>query len=237
MAVAAASTLAASPSVAEPETTPTSITEAARLAPASWCRPVTNAAVDPSPLACWLHLAAEEPEMPPAMQGMNFGELPAWSTIDLEAISAEIERYEARLEAERLAEEARIAEQRADQLRIAAERARTGRPPSAGDTCGVRPGDFPTDEQLTCMFGTAPDTGGGGEEEVWNPETHDSSPLPDDPNWEPITGPDTGRAKYRARLEAAREEAIAMCPNGWTITPFPYMARSHEEVELRITCR
>jgi hypothetical protein len=189
VAVAAASTLTASPSVAEPEVTPTSVPQAVRLAPASWCRPVTNAAVDPSPLACWLHLAAEEPEMPPAMQGMNFGDLPAWSTVDLEAITAEIERYEARLEAERRAEEARIAAERAERERIAAERARPERPPAAGDTCGVRPGDFPTDEQLACMFGTTPDAG-GSDEEFW-PEGPEDYPPPADYEFEPRSGPNT----------------------------------------------
>jgi len=203
--MATAMLLATLPAVAvnaEPATTPVlGANEATAMSPSQWCRPVVNAAIDPAPLTCWLTLAATEPGSPPAnLTGMNLGELPPWGDIDVEAIGASITRYEQALAAER------APATQTPTRRPGTQPARGGS--GGGDTCGLKPGDFPTPAQLACM-GVGEAGGGGGSTDWdwdgdWDPDTHDDSPLPHDDTFEPIEGPDNDRPPPPTN-----------CPNGW----------------------
>jgi hypothetical protein len=156
------------------------------LAPAQWCRPIVNAAINPAPLTCWLTLAATEPGSPPAtLTGMNLGDLPPWGDIDVEAIGASIARYEQAVAAERAAATP------TPPRRPGTQPARSGT--GGGNTCGLKPGDFPTAAQLACMgVGSGSGSGSGGSDwdwdGDWDPNTHDDSPLPHDDTFEPIEG-------------------------------------------------
>ncbi len=169
------------------------------LDPRMWCRPVVNAAINPDPLICWLALATAAPDSyPTTLTGMNMGDYPPFSDIDTEQLNAELTRYEQALEAERLEAERQAAEAA---RRARATPTRRTPTPSTGSTCGVKPGDIPTDAQLACMFGGG--GGGGVDDGGWNPDTHDSSPLPDEPDWQPVEG-------YNPLPPPPTN-----CPNGW----------------------
>jgi hypothetical protein len=97
---AVAATSSIPPSAAETPAT-VSMAEQPPLDPKQWCRPVVHAAIDPAPLSCWLTLTESvEPGQPISLAGMNLGDLPPWSDIDVEAIAAELDRFQQQVEAQ-----------------------------------------------------------------------------------------------------------------------------------------
>jgi hypothetical protein len=91
--------------VANAEVVPASGAAPVVLAPEHWCRPVVSVMVDPDPLSCWLALAALEPGgFPAGLDGMNLGDLPPYTTLDVAELAASIDAFLARLEADRAAE-------------------------------------------------------------------------------------------------------------------------------------
>lgn len=179
------------------------LAEAVELQAEQWCRPVVHLAVDARPLVCWMHLTAEPtPGVPLDMVGMNFGDFPPWSTPDLAAISAEIERYEVRMAEQREAD------------RKAAEQARRRQQPTqqtlpGGTPCGVRRGEILTPEQLACIHGTvppAPEEYDDGYVE-WDESMYDpNAPAEHDPDWGPVHG------IFEPRPPAP---SFDECPHGW----------------------
>ncbi len=176
------------------------------LDPRMWCRPVVNAAINPDPLTCWLALATAAPDSyPTTLTGMNMGDQPPFSNIDLEQLNAELTRYEQALEAERLEAERLEAERQAAEAARRARATPTRRTPTpgAGSTCGVKPGDIPTDAQLACMFGGGGGSSGGSSGGGDPYDDTDDYPPPEEYVWEPVEG-------YNPLPPPPTD-----CPNGW----------------------
>ena len=48
-----------------------------------------SAALDPAPLTCWLSVS--DGEWPTGFAGMDFGDLPAWGQVEIDAITASVD--------------------------------------------------------------------------------------------------------------------------------------------------
>jgi hypothetical protein len=138
------------PTSAQPETTPVAEVAAQPALDARvWCRPVVFVGISPDPLTCWLTLVATAPgSYPVTLTGMNMGDLPPFTELDVVALTAALERFareieEARLEAERAAAAARRS---AAAPRPAA--GSTGSKESTCSTCSIEYGydDGPVDD-------------------------------------------------------------------------------------------
>jgi len=198
----AAVTPPAAPSVADTPTTVSAIAPP-QLDPQQWCRPVVFVTINPDPLTCWLTLAqGVEPGQPVSLVGMNLGDLPPWSDIDIEAIAAELDRFQQQIEAEK----------------------RQSTPPPTRTTTPTRPttsapgtssgslrdrcyaGDADACFQLLGVGGGSGGGGGGGGGDV--------PPAEDDTLIDWSGGEDEHRA-WRDEMNQKLLDAIAeQCPNG-----------------------
>jgi hypothetical protein len=157
-------------------------------------------------------IAADESELPTERDAcdVNYGDLPAWGSFgeaENAALAAELDRWAE--EQQRIATAAAAAVTPTPKPRQPAPAVSGGGAPApaSGSTCGLKAGDIPTDAQRACMFGGGGSggTGGSGDDGGWDPETHDSSPLPAEPDWEPVEG-------YNPKPPAP---SFDECPDGW----------------------
>jgi hypothetical protein len=173
--------------------------ERPELDPHQWCRPVVHAAIDPSPLSCWLTLTqGVAPSQSVSLTGMNFGDLPPWSAIDVEAIAADLARFE-----QELARQA--ATTRPKRQTTAGPNPTGGTPPTpAGDLQDrCLAGDFNACLQLFESGGGSGGGGGGGVPEA---------PPEPEIDWEAAQREhEAWVAEMNRRL---REAIAAQCPGG-----------------------
>jgi hypothetical protein len=186
---------------------------------------------------------------------LDLGGLPAYATVDPDAIDAAIAAYVQRLSEEAAAEEARLAAEAAAARGRRATPAR-GRAPGGSWSGGAD--DFFVDRESAvyeaCFERTtrpSDDALGGAEWDAffrsvavcvdleipgylarWTQQEAERQAWLE----EARRNEAAARARLDARIEAARAEAAATCPGGWMVSYFGWMVSSYDEIEVTFTC-
>jgi hypothetical protein len=187
---------------------------------------------------------------------LDLGGLPAYPTVDVDAIGEAIAAFEQGLADEAAEEEARLAAEAAAARGRRATPAR-GRAPGGSGSGGSD--DFFVDRESAvyeaCHERTPrPDDSvmiGGAEWDAffrsvavcvdreipgylarWTQQEAERQARFE----EGLRREAEARARLDARVEAAKVQAAATCPGGWTVSYFGWMVSSYDEIEVTITC-